>query len=272
MARYKFEENIFKLSETKEVAKLHDEWEFINNDERDDGHCICNRKITHVNYFYNIKTNKYIMVGDSCKDKLCLKIIKKGGVKRYIDKLMNNKGEYLEILDMIQYSNDTMLKIYQYFEDIAITNDIIMLNRIINVLKDILRKITNNRDNIENLINTLIVKVSELNKKEEEERNRLLEIRKNKEERKRLSEIRNEEERVRKEKDEKYILEYNKKFEENGNIYEIQEVQIEIENNKECKCGVKIIHVCKCDNPEFTLCRFLKFHMCIKCNNWKCRC
>ena len=310
MARYKFEDNIFKLSETKDITQLPDEWEFIIRDESDEGHCICNRKIKYVNYFYNYKTYKYIMVGDSCKDKLCLKIVKEGGVKRYLNRLINNKGEYLEILNMLQYSYDTMIKIYEYFEDMANTNDIKIINKIIGILNDILLKITNNRDNIEKLMNNLTIKVNEINKKEEENKILLERIRNEEEE---LEKIRNEEEELKRnkilnfkkpdeyyekirirnenlkigrERREKEILENMLKEEiinkNQTNVidkvkekYEIDKniIRISSEENKKnlCnKCKSTWCVICFCENPNFHE-EENGNQFCIKCFKWKNR-
>jgi hypothetical protein len=107
MVKHNFD-NIYLLSNTKELKELPNEWLYIEKQsyESNIGHCICNALIKHVNYFINIKTNKYIQVGDTCKNKLKLidKTNKKG-LEYIINSINDMKCDYLTINNLFEYSN-----------------------------------------------------------------------------------------------------------------------------------------------------------------------
>jgi hypothetical protein len=56
--------------------------------------------------------------------------------------------------------------------------------------------------------------------------------------------------------------------------YENLEKEIELEKNKECKCGIQFKNICSCDNPNYQVVKLNEQLFCVKknCNKWKCRC
>jgi hypothetical protein len=57
-------------------------------------------------------------------------------------------------------------------------------------------------------------------------------------------------------------IEYDKKRrEEEDNI-----------NYELCKCNIKILNICRCQNPKFEIVKHSNNLYCVGCNKWKCRC
>jgi hypothetical protein len=44
------------------------------------------------------------------------------------------------------------------------------------------------------------------------------------------------------------------------------------EDRSECKCGLKLINICSCDNPIYELMKISNNMCCNHCRKWKCRC
>jgi hypothetical protein len=104
---YNFEENILQLSETKELANLHEEWVYLSYNHHVDSleRCICNREIGNVHRYLNMKTKRMINVGTDCVKKLQLKNCK--SVRSILTgPISGTRGNYQEICDLIKYSNE----------------------------------------------------------------------------------------------------------------------------------------------------------------------
>ncbi len=73
--RYRFEQNVFKVSrEKKDIKKALEEWELvdhkINEDKNEKFHCICNSRPWKEQYFYYNPFTKFpIFVGSACAEK-----------------------------------------------------------------------------------------------------------------------------------------------------------------------------------------------------------
>ena len=69
-AAYKFKHNLIKASNTENIDDAKKEWIFAFYKyipEQDDNYiCICNHKIQHINYFYNILNKNEIKCGREC--------------------------------------------------------------------------------------------------------------------------------------------------------------------------------------------------------------
>ena len=107
---HKFEENIMKLSQTKDIENLHEEWVSLAYDEHviNPETCICNREIGNVHRFLNMKTMKMINVGTNCVKKLRLK--KCQSVRIVMNSFIGGvRGNYNQICDLIKYSNENWL-------------------------------------------------------------------------------------------------------------------------------------------------------------------
>jgi hypothetical protein len=104
---HKFEKNVLELSETDDVSKLNEEWVMVGSDNKknDPIRCACNRWITDVYYFFNVKTNHTIALGSTCMKKLAI-TGEGNGRMRVIDFRDFNLpiGIYTEITDMAAYS------------------------------------------------------------------------------------------------------------------------------------------------------------------------
>jgi hypothetical protein len=70
-AKYNFNKNLIKASYKKDLCDAKNEWCIIGNESREyqNGLCICQRKVKHIIYMYNLKTNLTIMVGSKCAKK-----------------------------------------------------------------------------------------------------------------------------------------------------------------------------------------------------------
>ena len=109
-AYHKFEENILKLSETKILDNLHEEWvslaydEHVNTLER----CICNREIGNVYRYLNMKTKRMINVGTDCVKKFRLNNCRSAR-SILTGSISGTRGNYQQICDLIKYSNENWL-------------------------------------------------------------------------------------------------------------------------------------------------------------------
>jgi len=63
------------------------------------------------------------------------------------------------------------------------------------------------------------------------------------------------------------------------NIFEMEQNEQEIlQNEREenmklsCKCNIKIINICNCEEPKYEFVKLSNNLFCKKCNKWKCRC
>ena len=115
ISKYKFDNNLLKLSSNKVLSEAKKEWHEIYSEERDEntGTCICQHKIKNIIYMCNKTTNYIIGVGTACYKKLQFDKLKptdtneifKHIVEQYIPTKMNS-GEYIQIDDIIKYANE----------------------------------------------------------------------------------------------------------------------------------------------------------------------
>jgi len=123
-AKYNFDANLISASYNKELTHSKKEWVFIYEEKRDkqDGVCICQRKVKNIIYMYNIKTKKTIIVGSACHKKFNMESSKVDKFLLNILKPHLEKGEYLLIDNIITYSKsiqEQLIKTIQNkFDDI----------------------------------------------------------------------------------------------------------------------------------------------------------
>jgi len=106
-AVYKFNNNLLKLSNDKNIDNALMEWQYICNDEKTDqfGLCICQHKIKNIYFMYNKITKNTISVGIDCYKKFGFN--KNNKINNYILKSVYKKflkkGEYEFIDNIINY-------------------------------------------------------------------------------------------------------------------------------------------------------------------------
>lgn len=115
MSKYNFEENILEISETNDIKNLPLEWEYVCGGTKN-GHCICNRKIKNISYFFNFKTGHSVMCGSGCMRKLKLRK-KRTGAGKFIKNIFGESGEYVEIKNFEIYSDSALDKILIIIEN-----------------------------------------------------------------------------------------------------------------------------------------------------------
>ena len=120
MSRYRFEENIKKLSESQDIKEIPNEWVFIYrvSFETKEGHCICNNTIKHINYYFNESTFKAIQVGDGCKKKLSLHGKTDQGLKKFSHLLLHEPNFYIEIMNLDIYTATILNKIWPLIKNL----------------------------------------------------------------------------------------------------------------------------------------------------------
>ena len=118
-AVYKFNENLLKLSRSKNIEDAKKEWVIICEDKREEktGLCICQNKIKNIVFIYNIHTKYVIMVGSTCKQKFMKDNNKltKSIFKKILKKFLRN-GDYVCINDIIKYAKYVKKELLEYFE------------------------------------------------------------------------------------------------------------------------------------------------------------
>lgn len=266
-SKYKFNENLLKLSKNQNLVIAKSEWREIYKEHREEkGICICQHKIKNIVYMYNIFTKYTISVGEGCCKKFDLKRIKVNSIilKNVLSKMIANH-EYETINNVIEYSNDIQIQLIEYIrEKIKYTKCCEILNQILNnvrfliyeydlkYLQEIYFEIKTKKGIVEN----------------ENREKQYIEFLKREKQR-----IENEEQdqRIQKEKREK---------EEKESLrikLLIDEVSTEYENNitldcYSCKCGIIKINLCLCETPIYKLQKLSNNYYCQICNKWKCRC
>jgi len=277
ISKYKFDNNLLKLSSSKDLSEAKKEWHEVSREERDEntGVCICQRKIKNIIYMCNKTTGHIIHVGTACYDKLGFVKLKstdtneifKDIVERYIPTKMNS-GEYIQIDDIIKYANeikkqllDNINSMYEERKD----NYTLLLKLELDVkemvefykleyLRDIFVKIN---EQIK-----ILLEQQEKQRKEEQEQNRkALEDKAREQELrvKKLLEEREERKRIIKEEEEQIEKE------------RIVEVKMQ-ELRETCKCGIKFINICRCNNPKYEKQKYNGEYYCTNCKCWKNRC
>lgn len=118
-AKYNFDNNLLNASYSKELDIAKKEWKFICEEKRNitDGLCICQRKVKHVIYMYNIKTRKTICVGSICHKKFNMENSKVNDILSNIFKNFLEKGEYIIIGNVVTYCKTIQTELIRLFEN-----------------------------------------------------------------------------------------------------------------------------------------------------------
>jgi hypothetical protein len=198
MPTYNFQENLFALSQEKfDKNSALDEWIEICR-ERKTNICICGRKLTANSiYMFNICNLKTICVGIGCHRKF--EFLNKTKKDMYIDFIKNIiiQGEYENINNLIEYSENIKLQVIKYFENKYKNRDYISITVLEQIKKDILYLInTYNVDYLNDIANE-VDKLLEHKLEEEEEK-----IRRKQEEQEKIRRKKEEQEKIRRKREE----------------------------------------------------------------------
>jgi len=218
-SKYKFEENLLKVSKNNDFKNALLEWNLIYKEEKSlkDEICICQHKISNASYYYNKNTQKIICIGLKCCEKFKKNMNNSNKLNILLHDLLERKlknNEYTHIDNIFEYC-------------VKIKDDLINeLDNKINLLNEI-NKLINLKNEIEDLINNyeinylqdLVDKIYEKIKKLEleiEERKRLqleqeeIQIRLKQEEEERELKLEQEERQIRLEQEERKKMELEK--------------------------------------------------------------
>jgi hypothetical protein len=275
ISKYKFDNNLLKLSSSKDLSEAKKEWHEVSREERDEntGVCICQHKIKNIIYMCN---KKYLIgVGTACYKKLEFDKLKptdaneifKHIVEQYIPRKMNS-GEYIQLDDIIKYANeikkqllDNITSKYEKRKDdykllLKLELDVKEMVEFykLEYLRDIFVKIN---EQIK-----ILLEQQEKQRKEEQERIRTA----------REEEAKEKELRINKLLEEKKERERIEKEEQEQIDRELQAEAYEIKRSEECKCGIKFINICKCNNPKYEKQKYNGEYYCVNCKCWKDRC
>ena len=237
-AKYNFNKNLIKASYKKDLYDAKNEWCIIGNESREyqNGLCICQRKVKHIIYMYNLKTNLTIMVGSKCAKKFELtnNSLLNNNILRKILQSNLQKGDYEIIDNIIIYSNKIEEQFKKYFQS-KIDNNLINLLALLDIQNE-LKELINTYSLIylNNIYETLNIQINKIKAKQEQEI------------------------KAKQESDEKAKKEADKI------IYQKTLIPIILH---EC-----FIDICKCKIPDYELIKANKQYYCNYCNKWKCRC
>jgi hypothetical protein len=288
-SNYKFQENILKISYCPEIKIALSEWIDVHEETLPEltGLCICQKRIKHCKYMFNLNTKYTIRVGKDCREKfnkhqnsgrinktlqrkLLLPLIRKGFITGY--------GE---ILDILKYAMEieTRLMDSLRLHVIRTTNlDVLQelyddITELINDYKvEYLREI---RDEIDRKITDAKHKIAEY---EQQEKTRILELEKQTKiretqmrERQNQQRILEQQEEERKTRERQQMVE--RENTENNQIEQIASLPLKPVEPK-CNCGLSITSICHCENQKFEICKQNQQLYCknTRCQKWKCRC
>ena len=273
--KYKFDENLLKLSQSEDLQIAKKEWREIYREKRIDnsGVCICQHTLKNIIYMYNIFTKYTIIVGTGCCKKFNLQVIRvDNNILKVVISTMLKKGEYKLIDNILEYTNTIQSQLTQYIETYYHDN------------KSNLEKLKKLNNDIKNLINEYDLKylkhiydkiTDQIKKLKQIEFeliiNDRLELQRKINER---NEIDRKNERLEVQMKINEHNEINRKKSIEDEIREMRSRERNIIGNKHienniCKCQVKN---CICEIPKYKLCRLNNNYYCETCNNWKCRC
>ena len=270
--KYKFDENLLKVSKSKDLETAKKEWREICTEKRDKktGLCICQHTLMNIIYIYNIYTKCTISIGTGCCKKFNLqrKGIDNNILKNVLSKMIT-KGEYKIIDNILQYTKNIQSELIAYITKEYQENatDLEYLKSINDAIENLITAydLKDLQAIYEKIINT-ILKEEQINaEKKRAEREQ---------KRKELVKKRMEEEQKRKELEQKRVEEEQKrKEEEKERIEELKEFKRrEKEHTKECMCGIMKKNICSCKNPNYELIIANNELSCKNCKKWKCRC
>ena len=117
-AAYKFNTNLLKASSSQILNDAKKEWCVIYEEEREkqDGLCICQRKVKYVTYMYNAVTQYTIIVGTKCSKNFNMNKTKlANNILNNILKCNLTKGEYTNIDNIITYCKSIEEELLHYF-------------------------------------------------------------------------------------------------------------------------------------------------------------
>jgi hypothetical protein len=167
---YKFNDNLLKLSKSTLLEDAKKEWYLIETckTESYENICICQHKVKHLNYMYNIITKHTIICGYVCSKKFNLDKIKiKNKILLNILKIQIY-GEYAIIDNILIYSDTVKNKLILYFtEEINKNNDILKLKQHLDDIDDLINNY--NIEYLEDIKQTIIEKQIELDRLKEKE-------------------------------------------------------------------------------------------------------
>lgn len=142
--RFLFDINIKKVSESKNLDILINEWvkyePMFDTEQEIKGQCICNRYIKYINYFYNKINGNIIMVGDTCKVKLKFKDTIDEDDNKYVKMIISKgKGTYKNISDIMDYNIDVLQQVMALITyDVELTNGIENINKLLDTLNKLI--------------------------------------------------------------------------------------------------------------------------------------
>ena len=164
-ASYKFNTNLIKLSTSNNIEEAKKEWEFIlsKTEASNNEICICQHKVKHINYFYNIKNGHTIICGSKCCQKF--NFIANGIKNKILSKILIEnltKGEYKNINCLLK---DKLLKYFESEYEIYINN----IHRLNSLLTSILEIIDYyNFKNLEIIRMDIILQIQKLERENKE--------------------------------------------------------------------------------------------------------
>lgn len=141
---YKFQENLFKLSEEKtDLKKAITEWQYVvmNVLKKGEHICICgNKSIIYFHLFFNTKSTKMIYTGRECAKKFGLKIGQGNGMNAdFKEFIMQNPAVYTTLNDLT-YSEDVRKKFIEYItREVSAMTDLTMAYKRVQDLVDIFK-------------------------------------------------------------------------------------------------------------------------------------
>lgn len=164
--KYNFDRNLIKASYKKDLYGAKREWQILTKEtrKRQDGLCICQRKVKHIIYMYNPKTKLTIIIGSKCAKKFELndaKPLPNNILKEILSKSLE-KGEYEIIDNIITYSNNIEEQIIKYFQNKikSINNNQNKLFEIKNEIKELIDVYSlKYLNNIYETLNSKIIKI-----------------------------------------------------------------------------------------------------------------
>jgi len=118
--QYNFQTNLLKASSNPNYDEAIKEWRRLYRESREvsDLPCICNHKIRHCTYMYNVITKFAIIVGSTCykKFKLSIPMIKNNIYTQILQDVFE-KGEYCIIDDIVEYSEKVKLRLEEHYKN-----------------------------------------------------------------------------------------------------------------------------------------------------------
>lgn len=217
---YNFDENILKVSKTKEIFKLPDEWVSFLKERKEDGHCICGARIKNVEYFVNIFNWNVIQAGTGCRDKLTVRVSTRNLNAILKEFIYGFRVEYTNIINLLSYCEESRKRMVNLINTRIDSSSVVSILK--NILKDLEELVGLHKENnvdfqyISELLEKVTLKLEGIEKKENEEKEKRAKIEKEerekkekmeeiKRERKRQIERRNNEMRAKWEQEEKEI-------------------------------------------------------------------